>query len=122
MNRAAARGLSFCLDQTTHRLDGSSWPLGSESSSSSDSNVAARWLSVVVIVLDNRNESFVYNYSINLFLCDKSVRSFVPSPFTIFKELTPFLASPVYTCSDPSMNNPIMGAALPAFELVKQTE
>ncbi|GAV30661.1 hypothetical protein PMKS-004178 [Pichia membranifaciens] len=63
-------------------------------------------------------ESFIYNYSINLFLCDDSVIRFVASPFKIFKELKPFLINPVYNCSDPSMNNPIMGAALPAFELV----
>ena len=49
------QGLSLCLAQRARWIESSSWPLESDSSSSSDSNVAARWLSVVVTMLYGKN-------------------------------------------------------------------
>lgn len=62
-------------------------------------------------------ESFAYNYSITLFMCDKSLTSQITSPFVIFDCLRPYLLKPVYNCAVPWMNHPVVGAALPLFEL-----
>lgn len=62
-------------------------------------------------------ESFLYNYSVQLFICDKAVKMFLPSPFIMFKAFRGYLVPPLYKCQVPWMNNPVMGASLSAFEI-----
>lgn len=62
-------------------------------------------------------ESFIYNYSNSLFVCDKSLLSKMTSPFLIFEMLRPYLSVPIYKCAVPWMNHPVAGAAFPSFEL-----
>ncbi|KAG7896424.1 hypothetical protein KL908_000938 [Ogataea polymorpha] len=62
-------------------------------------------------------ESFLFNYSI-IFLCQKEWLLELGSPFDIFNEFRPFLKTPLYQCPVPWMNNPVVGAALCAIELV----
>ncbi|KAG7697165.1 hypothetical protein KL951_002527 [Ogataea haglerorum] len=66
-------------------------------------------------------ESFLYNYSVALFACDASVVDYIKSPFQVYAELKPYLLPPIYHCPAWWMNNPIMGAALSAFELAAKT-
>ncbi|KAG7891125.1 hypothetical protein KL936_002409 [Ogataea polymorpha] len=76
-------------------------------------------------MLDNSErcllESFLYNYSIILLLCDRRTLNFLESPFKIFNEFRPFLNQQRYNFPAPWMNNPVMGAALPAFEFAAKT-
>ncbi|KAG7893843.1 hypothetical protein KL908_002897 [Ogataea polymorpha] len=66
-------------------------------------------------------ESFLYNYSVTLFACEASVADYIKSPFQVYAELKPYLLPPLYHCPAWWMNNPIMGAALSAFELAAKT-
>ncbi|CUM67339.1 uncharacterized protein PRCAT00005032001 [Priceomyces carsonii] len=61
-------------------------------------------------------ESFIYNYSVILLICDRSVMNFLPSPFELFDEYKYILDATVYKCPVPWMNNPVLGAASLAFE------
>ncbi|OBA14604.1 uncharacterized protein OGAPODRAFT_83563 [Ogataea polymorpha] len=63
-------------------------------------------------------ESFLFNYSIILVLCQKEWLLELGSPFDIFNEFRPFLKTPLYQCPVPWMNNPMVGVALCAIELV----
>ncbi|KAH3663520.1 hypothetical protein OGAPHI_004921 [Ogataea philodendri] len=65
-------------------------------------------------------ESFAYNYAIIGLLCDKETLMVLDSPFEVFEELNPLLSQQLYECPAPWMNNPVMGAALPAFELASK--
>ncbi|SCV06245.1 LANO_0H25290g1_1 [Lachancea nothofagi CBS 11611] len=61
-------------------------------------------------------ESFIYNYSVAiLFASDISK---LPNPFSIFKELSHVLKRPLYYCYFEWMNNPVLGPALDAFEIL----
>lgn len=62
-------------------------------------------------------ESFLYNYTINLFICDKDAVNYLSSPFKVFEDFREFLSPQLYNCPVPWMNNPVMGAALSAFEI-----
>ena len=62
-------------------------------------------------------ESFAFNYSSLMFICDKSLIPQMTSPFVIFDMLRPYLSIPIYKCAVPWMNHPVVGAALPIFEL-----
>lgn len=62
-------------------------------------------------------ESFAFNYSSLMFVCDKSLIPQMTSPFVIFDMLRPYLSVPIYKCAVPWMNHPVAGAALPIFEL-----
>lgn len=67
-------------------------------------------------------ESYIYNYSTTLITYvsfDKL--SQLPTPFQVFKELRTFLKIPIFKCEVPWMNNPVLGAALDAFELIAKT-
>ncbi|QPG74545.1 hypothetical protein FOA43_001876 [Brettanomyces nanus] len=66
-------------------------------------------------------ESFLYNYTINLFICDKNAVEYLASPFDVFKAFKDFLSPRIYDCPVPWMNNPVMGASLPAFEIAAKT-
>lgn len=61
-------------------------------------------------------ESFLYNYSVLLLICDKNLIGFLPSPFDIFEEYKYILCANMYKCTVYWMNNPVFGAALDAFE------
>ena len=61
-------------------------------------------------------ETFVFNYSCTLLTIDKSLIKCVPSPYEVFKLITPLLETPIFNCPVPWMNNPTMGAALPIIE------
>ncbi|SCU82330.1 LAFA_0C10550g1_1 [Lachancea sp. 'fantastica'] len=61
-------------------------------------------------------ESFIYNYSVAILFATDLVA--LPSPFFIFKELSPFLKRPLYYCSFEWMNNPVLGPSLDAFEIL----
>jgi hypothetical protein len=63
-------------------------------------------------------ESFIYNYCVSLLNFNSGLIKYVESPFKVFKDLRLFLTEPIYNTIVPWMNNPVMGAALPAFELV----
>lgn len=62
-------------------------------------------------------ESFLFNYSVNLLNFNPTLLKYLDSPFSVFKNLSPLLTKPIYNCPVKWMNNPIMGASLPAFEL-----
>lgn len=62
-------------------------------------------------------ESFIFNYSNLLFVCDKTLVSQMTSPFVMFDLLRPYLSVPIYRCAVPWMNHPVVGAALPIVEL-----
>lgn len=62
-------------------------------------------------------ESFLYNYTINLFICDRDAVNYLSSPFKVFDDFRDFLSPRLYDCPVPWMNNPVMGAALSAFEI-----
>lgn len=62
-------------------------------------------------------ESFAFNYSSLIFVCEKSLIPQMTSPFVIFDMLRPYLSVPIYKCAVPWMNHPVVGAALPIFEL-----
>lgn len=62
-------------------------------------------------------ESFIFNYSNMIFTCDRSLIAQITSPFIIFDRLRPYLSVPLYKCAVPWMNHPVVGAALPIFEL-----
>lgn len=62
-------------------------------------------------------ESFLFNYSVNLLNFNSTLLEYLDSPFLVFKNLSPLLTKPIYNCPVKWMNNPIMGASLPAFEL-----
>lgn len=62
-------------------------------------------------------ESFLCNYTINLFTCDESILNQIVSPFEIYKTFWKFLTPKIYDCPVPWMNNPVLGAALPAYEI-----
>ncbi|KAG7889040.1 hypothetical protein KL936_003427 [Ogataea polymorpha] len=65
-------------------------------------------------------ESFAYNYSIIGLVLDRKSQILLESPFEVFEELQPLLDQKLYKCPAPWMNNPVMGAALPAFELASK--
>lgn len=62
-------------------------------------------------------ESFVFNYSNLLFVCERSLVAQMTSPFIMFDLIRPYLQFPIYRCAVPWMNHPVVGAALPMFEL-----
>lgn len=62
-------------------------------------------------------ESFLYNYTLNMFFCDCKDRKHLVSPFNLFPALKAFLLPKLYDCPTPWMNNPIMGASITAFEI-----
>lgn len=62
-------------------------------------------------------ESFVYNYSNSLLICDRSLLKEITPPDVIFDMLRPYLLGPIYKCAVPWMNHPVVGAALPLLEL-----
>lgn len=66
-------------------------------------------------------ESFIYNYCINLLSVDKNMIKYIESPFQVFQDMAPFLTHQIYDTPVKWMNNPIMGASLPAFELVAKS-
>lgn len=66
-------------------------------------------------------ESFLYNYTMNIFTCGKDVIEYVSSPFQVFDVFRRYLSGQLYTCPVPWMNNPVMGAAVPAFEIAAKT-
>ncbi|KAH3663518.1 hypothetical protein OGAPHI_004919 [Ogataea philodendri] len=66
-------------------------------------------------------ESFLYNYSVILLLCDRATIDLLESPFKVFKEFRPYMNQKLYDCPAPWMNNPVMGAAASAFELAAKT-
>ncbi|SCU79771.1 LAME_0B00298g1_1 [Lachancea meyersii CBS 8951] len=61
-------------------------------------------------------ESFIYNYSVAILFATDIVT--LPSPFSIFKELGDVLKRPIYYCYFEWMNNPVLGPALDAFEIL----
>lgn len=61
-------------------------------------------------------ESFIYHYTFHLFVCRTPLES-LPSPFIVFKTLKECLTSQIYKTPVAWMNNPILGASLPAFEV-----
>ncbi|SCU99770.1 LAMI_0G00694g1_1 [Lachancea mirantina] len=61
-------------------------------------------------------ESFIYNYSVAILFATDVSR--LPSPFDIFKELSHVLKCPLYHCEFEWMNNPVLGSALDAFEIL----
>ncbi|KAG7839404.1 hypothetical protein KL942_003766 [Ogataea angusta] len=65
-------------------------------------------------------ESFAYNYSVIGLVLDQKSQILLDSPFEVFDELQPLLDQQLYKCPAPWMNNPVMGAALPAFELASK--
>ncbi|KAG7747558.1 hypothetical protein KL912_002930 [Ogataea haglerorum] len=65
-------------------------------------------------------ESFAYNYSVIGLVLDQKSQFLLDSPFEVFDELQPLLDQQLYRCPAPWMNNPVMGAALPAFELASK--
>lgn len=66
-------------------------------------------------------ESFLYNYSINLFICNEDAIDYLASPFEVFPAFRDLLSMPIYDCAVPWMNNPVMGASLTAFEIAGKT-
>lgn len=66
-------------------------------------------------------ESFLFNYSVNLLNFKPELIKYIDSPFKVFKNLKPFLKQSIYKCPVRWMNNPIMGAGLPAFELAAKS-
>lgn len=62
-------------------------------------------------------ESFICNYSHMLLVCDRSLIQHITSPFVVFDMVRPYLTVPIYRCAVPWMNHPVVGAALPLFEL-----
>ncbi|GAV55898.1 hypothetical protein ZYGR_0AZ00690 [Zygosaccharomyces rouxii] len=64
-------------------------------------------------------ESFIYNYSVAILWADDLTG--LPNPFSIFKELSHVLKCPIYHCEFQFMNNPILGAAPDAFEILAKT-
>ena len=67
------------------------------------------------------SESFLYNYTINLFGCGSNIIDKIASPFEIFDLYRNILAYRVSKSSIPWMNNPIMGASLDSFEIAAKT-
>ncbi|CUS25184.1 LAQU0S31e00232g1_1 [Lachancea quebecensis] len=61
-------------------------------------------------------ESFIYNYSVTILFATNLSR--LPSPFCIFKEISHVLKRPIYCCHFEWMNNPVLGPALDAFEIL----
>lgn len=61
-------------------------------------------------------ESFIYNYSVAILWA--SDISGLPNPFSVFKEMSHVLKCPIYHCEFRWMNNPILGAAPDAFEIL----
>lgn len=61
-------------------------------------------------------ESFIYNYSVAILWA--SDISGLPNPFSVFKEMSHVLKCPIYHCEFQWMNNPILGAAPDAFEIL----
>ncbi|KAM3165236.1 Zn(2)-C6 fungal-type domain-containing protein [Lachancea thermotolerans] len=61
-------------------------------------------------------ESFIYNYSVTILFATNISR--LPSPFCIFKEISHVLKRPLYCCHFEWMNNPVLGPALDAFEIL----
>ncbi|KAH3674715.1 hypothetical protein WICPIJ_009503 [Wickerhamomyces pijperi] len=67
-------------------------------------------------------ESFIYNYCILLITVVKAEKfAQLPNPFQVFKELRTFLKIPIFKCEVAWMNNPVLGAASDAFELIGKT-
>lgn len=64
-------------------------------------------------------ESFIYNYSVAILWATDL--SGLPNPFSIFKELSHILKCPIYHCEFQFMNNPVLGAAPDAFEILAKT-
>lgn len=61
-------------------------------------------------------ESFIYNYSVAILFATDISR--LPNPFSVFKELSHVLKCPIYHCQFEWMNNPVLGSALDAFEIL----
>lgn len=61
-------------------------------------------------------ESFIYNYSVAILFANDV--SDLPNPFLAFKELSHVLRCPIYHCEFEWMNNPVLGSALDAFEIL----
>ncbi|GAV51102.1 hypothetical protein ZYGR_0AD02850 [Zygosaccharomyces rouxii] len=61
-------------------------------------------------------ESFIYNYSVAILWA--SDLTGLPNPFSVFKELSHVLKCPIYHCEFQFMNNPVLGAAPDAFEIL----
>lgn len=64
-------------------------------------------------------ESFIYNYSVAILWATDL--SGLPNPFSVFKELSHVLKCPIYHCEFQFMNNPVLGAAPDAFEILSKT-
>lgn len=62
-------------------------------------------------------DSFICNYTNSIFTCEKELMGKMTSPFIIFDLLKPYISVPIYKCAVPWMNHPVVGAALPCFEL-----
>lgn len=63
-------------------------------------------------------ESFLYNYTINMFICDRTASKYLVSPYILYPALRAFLVPQIYECAASWMNNPVMGASLLGFEIV----
>lgn len=64
-------------------------------------------------------ESFIYNYSVSVLITDDIEG--LPNPFEVFKTLKPYVKTPLFSCDVVWMNNPVLGAAFDAFELVAKS-
>jgi hypothetical protein len=64
-------------------------------------------------------ESFIYNFSISLLITDDCEG--LPNPFEVFGTLKSYLKTPLFRCDVAWMNNPVLGAAFDAFEVVAKS-
>ncbi len=81
--------------------------------SESGYKVSAFWRTII--------ESVLYNFCVNILTMNASLMPYFDAPFIIFKRLRPYLTETIYSCPADWMNNPVMGAALPAFEIVAKS-
>ncbi|CUM66570.1 uncharacterized protein PRCAT00004239001 [Priceomyces carsonii] len=62
-------------------------------------------------------ESFIYNYTVSLYLCEDCELKKFPSPFEVFDHFRSLLNRPMYDCPVVWLNNSVVGPSLEAFEL-----
>jgi hypothetical protein len=64
-------------------------------------------------------ESFIYNFSVSVLITDDLEG--LPNPFEVFRTLKNYVKTPLFSCDVVWMNNPVLGAAFDAFELVAKS-
>ncbi|KAH3687958.1 hypothetical protein WICPIJ_001073 [Wickerhamomyces pijperi] len=90
--------------------------IGKNDSSKNDAEVSRNQFERMFI------ESFIYNYTVSLITVVKFEElSKFPDPNQVFKDLRTFLKIPIFKCDVVWMNNPVLGAASDAFELIGKT-